>query len=122
MQYPYYINSAPVLQNTVRLESKVQEVVNGINSGQLIPYGDYGGDVVYVFQTMSNGLGSIKYTVFDRATHLGLSSFLVRFGAATVIKQIIFDQMPKNQIDLQFLILPKLPISFMPPPGNVIPG
>lgn len=122
MQYPYYINAAPILQNTVQLTALVPSVVQGINSNLIIPYGDYGKDTVYYFQTMNNGLGSIKYTVFDRETTLGLASFMVGYGAATTIAQALFGPMARSQIDLQFPILPKIPNLGRSDPGQVIPG
>jgi hypothetical protein len=107
--------------NTIALDANVQRVVNAINTNQVVPYGDYGGPNVYYFQTMSNGLGNIIYTVFDKATNLGLASFSVRYGAATNIRDVILMPFPRAQIDLQFLILPKLPFSNIPQNGTVTP-
>ena len=109
-------------QRTVPLDALVPAAITGINSGALLPLGDYGGDVLYYFTPTNNGLGSIKYTVFDRTTHIGLASFLVRYGAATTIRDIIFYQVGKTNIDLVYGILPKLNYDFPTPPGCVIPG
>jgi hypothetical protein len=95
---------------TVALDSYVSVVVNAINTCCITPYGDYGGPTVYYFTTMCNGLGNIVYTVFDKQTTLGLASFMVRYGAASTIRQILFEPFPRSQIDLQFLILPCVPI------------
>lgn len=94
---------------SIALGANVQTVINAINTNSVIPYGDFGGPNVYWFQTFDNGLGSIVYTVFDKNTTLGLSSFMVRYGAASTIQQILFQQYPRTQIDLQFLILPIIP-------------
>jgi len=96
--------------HTIALDANVQQVVNAINMCQVIPYGDYGGSVVYYFTTMCNGLGNLVYTIFDRTTTLGLSSFMVRYGAAATIRQILFEPFPRTQIDLQFMILPHVPL------------
>ena len=110
MDYPYanYLVKTP--QGTIALDSNVQAVINAINTKQVIPYGDYGGPVVYYFQTNQNGLGNLIYTIFDKTTTLGLASFAVRFGAAATIRQVIFEQYPRAQIDLQFLVLPHIPV------------
>lgn len=93
----------------VALGANVQSVVAAINSNTVIPYGDYGGPNVFWFQTMNNGLGNLVYTIFDRKTDLGLASFMVRYGAASTIQQVLFQQYPRSQIDLQHLLLPKVP-------------
>lgn len=93
----------------VSLGARVQAVVNAINTNTVIPFGDFGGPNLYWFQTFDNGLGNLVYTVFDRETTLGLASFMVRYGAASTIQQVIFQQYPRSQIDLQFLILPNVP-------------
>jgi hypothetical protein len=97
--------------NTVALEANVQMVINAINTNSVIPYGDYGGSSVYYFQTSENALGNLVYTVFDRVSNIGLASFMVRFSTASTIRQVLFGQYPRSQVDLQFLILPYLPIS-----------
>lgn len=97
--------------NTIALDANVQQVINAINIKSVIPYGDYGGSSVYYFQTFDNGLGNLVYTVFDRVSNLGLASFMVRFGAATTIRDIVFGQFPRSQLDLQFLVLPYIPMS-----------
>ena len=107
---------------TIPLDALVPAVITGINTGALLPLGDYGGDTLYYFTPIGNGLGSIKYTVFDRATHIGLASFLVRYGAATTIRDVIFYQAGKTNIELVYSILPKLNYDFPTPPGCVIPG
>lgn len=104
----------------VALDANVQMVVNAINTNRVIPYGDYGGSSVYYFQTFENGLGNIVYTIFDKGTTLGLASFAVRFGAATTIRQVLFEPFPRSQIDLQYLILPNIPTN-KARAGNVIP-
>lgn len=91
---------------TVALDANVSRVVNAINTCCITPYGDYGGSTVYYFTTMCNGLGNLVYTVFDKEIQLGLASFTVRYGAASTIRQILFEPFPRAQIDLQFLILP----------------
>lgn len=120
MQYPYPNYSVCTAQNTVALDANVQAVVNAINTNSIVPYGDYGGPNVYYFQTMNNGLGNLVYTIFDKETTLGLASFMVRYGAAATIRQVIFQQYPRSQIDLQHLILPPIPISSYTQ-GTVIP-
>lgn len=95
---------------TVALEANVQAVVNAINTRQVIPYGDYGGPNVYYFTTLNNGLGNFIYTIFDKETSLGLASFTVRYGAATTIRDIILMPFPRAQIELQYLILPMVPV------------
>jgi hypothetical protein len=107
--YPYYEVSTS--QNTVALDANVQLIVNAINTNSIIPYGDYGGASVYYFTTMNNGLGNLVYTIFDKNTQLGLASFTVRYGAAATIRQMLFTPFPKSQLDLQFLILPPIPIT-----------
>ena len=120
MLYPYPNYAVCTPQNTVALEANVAAVVNAINTNSVIPFGDYGGPTVYYFSTMENALGNFVYTVFDKNTTLGLASFMVRYGAAATIKQVLFQQFPRSQIDLQFLILPNIPIT-TPPQGQVIP-
>ena len=120
MQYPYPNYGVCTPQNTVALDANVQAVVNAINTNSVIPYGDYGGSTVYYFQTMENGLGNLVYTVFDKNTTLGLASFMVRFGAAATIRQVLFQPFPRSQIDLQFLILPTIPVASFTN-GTVIP-
>ncbi len=107
-------------QNTVPLDARVQDVINAINTKSIVPYGDYGGPNVYYFQTMDNGLGNLVYTVFDKETQLGLSSFMVRYGVAATIRQVLFFPFPRSQIDLQFLVLPNIPVSSFTQ-GTVIP-
>jgi hypothetical protein len=111
MLYPYQNLLVCTSQNTVALDANVQAVVNAINTNSVIPYGDYGGPTVYYFQTTSNGLGNLIYTMFDKGTNLGLASFSVRYGAATTIRQAILLPFPRSQIDLQFLILPYIPLA-----------
>jgi len=106
--HPYFHVCTPL--HTIALDANVQDVVNAINMCMVIPYGDYGGTTVYYFTTMCNGLGNLVYTIFDRTTTLGLSSFMVRYGAAATIRQILFEPFPRNQIDLQFMILPHVPL------------
>ena len=120
MQYPYpnYLVCTP--QNTVALDANVQAVINAINTNSVIPYGDYGGSTVYYFQTFDSGLGNLVYTIFDKNTQLGLASFMVRYGAAATIRQVIFQQYPRSQIDLQFLILPNIPVASIAN-GTIIP-
>lgn len=120
MLYPYNNLLVSTSQNTVALDANVQAVVNAINTNSVIPFGDYGGPNVYYFQTQTN-LGNLLYTIFDKATNLGLSSFSVRYGAATTIRQAILQPFPRSQIDLQFLILPAIPINNPPLNGTVIP-
>ena len=107
---------------TVPLTYTVADAIQAIRSGALLPLGDYGTDVLYYFVPLYNGLGSIRYTVFDRSTHVGLASFLVRYGVATTIRDVLFSQMGKTSIPLEFSILPKIDYTFFPPPGDVIPG
>jgi hypothetical protein len=111
MQYPYPDYNIGTKEGSVALDANVQAVINAINTDSIIPYGDYGGSTVYYFQTFDNGLGNLVYTVFDKATTLGLSSFMVRFGAAATIRQVLFQQFPRSQIDLQWLILPHIPVA-----------
>ena len=111
MQYPYPNYGVSTKEGSVALDASVQAVVNAINTNSIIPYGDYGGSTVYYFQTFDNGLGNLVYTIFDKGTTLGLASFMVRYGAAATIRQVIFQPFPRSQIDLQFLILPNIPIA-----------
>lgn len=120
MLYPYQNLLVCTSQNTVALDANVAAVVNAINTNSVIPYGDYGGPTVYYFQTFDNGIGNLVYTMFDKATNLGLASFMVRYGAATTIRQAILQPFPRSQIDLQFLVLPHIPIS-SPMNGTVTP-
>lgn len=96
-------------EGTVALDAYVQYVVIAINSNRIIPIGDFGGPNLYLFQTFDNGLGNLVYTIFDRATNLGLASFMVRYGAEITIRQALFAPMSRSQIPLQFLILPHIP-------------
>jgi|SRR5690606_10256659 len=121
MLYPYQNLLICTPENTIALDANVQAVINAINTKSVIPYGDYGGPTVYYFQTMDNGLGNLVYTIFDKVTTLGLASFMVRFGAAATIRQVIFQQYPRSQIDLQFMILPKMPLASFTN-GTVIPN
>jgi len=109
MQYPYSITNVKTSDGFVALDANVQAVINAINAGQVIPYGDYGGPSVYYFQTFDNGLANLVYTIFDKNTSLGLASFMVRYSSASIIRQVLFQPFPKSQIDLQFLILPSIP-------------
>lgn len=115
---PYGSMAIPL--GTVQLSSNVQYVINLINSGALIPYGDFGGPVVYWFQTFENSLGNIVYTVFDRYTTVGLASFAVRFGAASTIHSVISQTACKSQIELQLPILPNVPFPVVSN-GSVMP-
>ena len=120
MQYPYPSHLVCATDGTIALDANVQAVVNAINMHTVIPYGAYGGSTVYYFTTMCNGLGNLIYTVFDKGTQLGLASFQVRYGAAATIRQVLFEPFPRAQIDLQFLILPHVPIC-NPCNGTVTP-
>jgi len=112
MEFPYpNLLGVATSEGFVSLGANVQAVVNAINTKTVIPYGDYGGPNVYWFQTFDNGLGNLVYTVFDKETTLGLASFMVRYGAASIIQQVVFQQYPRSQIDLQYLILPAIPRS-----------
>lgn len=121
MQYPYQNLLIGTSQGTIAIDANVQAVVNAINTNSIIPFGDFGGSVVFYFQVVNNGLGNIVYTAFDRETTLGLTSFTVRYGAATTIRQIILEPFPRSQIDLQHLILPKIPINNDSQNGSVTP-
>lgn len=116
--FPYV---EPCNTRSVPLNANVSNVVHAINTHVMIPLGDYGGDTIYYFATLGNGLGSIKFTVFDRATHVGLASFLARYGAATTVRDLIFYQAGKTSIPLEHVILPKIEYNFKHPPGDVIP-
>lgn len=96
----------------IALDANVQYTINAINAGMVVPYGDFGGPNVYWFQTFENALGNLVYTIFDRESTLGLASFMVRFGAATTMRQVLFQEYPKSDIKLQFLILPRLPFQY----------
>ena len=109
MEYPYPNYGVSTPEGTIALGANVQAVINAINSKTVTPYGDFGGSNLYWFQTFDNGLGNLVYTVFDRNTTLGLASFMVRYGAAATIQQVVFQQYPRSQIDLQYLILPHIP-------------
>ena len=109
MDYPYPNYGVKTTEGFVSLGANVAAVINAINTNSVIPYGDFGGPNVYWFQTFDNGLGNLVYTIFDRDTTLGLASFTVRFGAAATIQQVVFQQYPRSQIELQFLILPCVP-------------
>lgn len=109
MQYPYPNYHVKTPEGNVALDANVSAVVRAINTDCVIPYGDYGGPNVYYFQTFDNGLGNLVYTIFDKGTTLGLASFMVRYGAAATIRQVLFTPFPRSQIDLQFLILPMIP-------------
>ncbi len=109
MDYPYPNYGVTTSEGFVALGANVQAVINAINTGTVIPYGDFGGPNLYWFQTLNNGLGNLVYTVFDKDTTLGLASFMVRYGAAATIQQVVFQQYPRSQIDLQYLILPAVP-------------
>ncbi len=113
---PQYPDSFPdhnvkTPQGTIALDAYVQYVILAINSNRVLPYADFGGPNVYYFQTMDNGLGNLVYTVFDKATTLGLASFMVRYGAQITIRQALFGPMPRCAIQLQFLILPPVPLA-----------
>jgi hypothetical protein len=114
MQYPYQNLIVATNQNTIALDANVPTVVNAINEDNIIPFGDYGGPNVYYFNTLNNGLGNIIYTVFDRNTTLGLASFMVRYGAATTIRDIILMPFPRSQVELRHLILPFIPVNIIP--------
>lgn len=120
MQYPYPITTVATADNTVALDANVQAVVNAINANLIIPYGDYGGESLYYFTTLNNGLGNLIYTIFDKGTTLGLASFMVRYGSASSIRQVLFQPYPRSQIDLQYLILPNIPLTNTVQ-GTVIP-
>ena len=109
MDYPYPNYGVCTSEGFVALGANVQAVINAINTKTVVPYGDFGGPNLYWFQTFDNGLGNLVYTIFDRDTTLGLASFMVRYGAAATIQQVVFQQYPRSQIDLQFLILPHIP-------------
>lgn len=121
MQYPYPNYHVCTPTGTVALDSRVQAVVNAIRSHSVIPYGDYGGPTVYYFSTLDNGLGNLVYTVFDRETTLGLASFMVRYGAAATINQVLFQPFPRCQIELQYLLLPRVDVQINNGGGSVIP-
>lgn len=109
MTHPFhYKNNCCASNGTIALDANVQQVINAIKMCCIIPYGDYGGSTVYYFCIHENELGNIVYTVFDKSTTLGLASFMVRFGAASTIRQILFEPFPRSQIPLQFLILPHI--------------
>lgn len=105
---PYGALDEPIC-GTLSLDSNVQYTINLINAGMLVPYGDFGGPNVYWFQTFENNIGNIVYTVFDRMSRLGIASFMVRFGAVTTLRQVLFSEFPRSTIQLQLLILPTVP-------------
>lgn len=121
MLYPYPIYDVSTPQNTVALQANVSAVVEAIVTNTIVPYGDYGGNVVYYFTVINRPLGNIAYTVFDRQTHIGLVSYSVRYGAASTINQILFQPFPRTEIPLQFLILPQIPVNSYVQ-GSVIPS
>jgi hypothetical protein len=120
MLYPYQNLLIGTADGTIALDANVQAVINAINTNSIIPYGDYGTPTVYYFTTFNNGLGNLVYTMFDKTTTLGLASYSVRYGAASTIRQVLFQEYPKALIDLQFLILPKIPVRNQAN-GTVIP-
>lgn len=109
MQYPTINLGVSTPGGYVALDANVQAVVNAINTNTIIPFGDFGGSNLYWFQAINNGTGNLIYTVFDRDTTMALASFIVRYGAASTIQQVVFQPYPRSQIDLQFLILPHIP-------------
>lgn len=109
MDYPYANYHVRTTEGTIAIDANVQAVINAIDMCRVIPYGDFGGAVVYYFQTSQKCLGNLLYTIFDRKTTLGLATFAVRYGSAATIRQVIFEEFPRTQIDLQFLILPCIP-------------
>lgn len=109
MQYPTPNLGVSTPEGRVPLGANVQAVVNAINTSVIVPFGDFGGPNLYWFQVINNGTGNLIYTVFDRDTTLGLASFMVRYGAASTIQQVVFEPFPRSQIDLQFVILPHIP-------------
>lgn len=115
---PYGSTSIPC--GTIQLEANVQYTINLINAGMIIPYGDFGGPTVYWFQTFENAIGNIVYTVFDRESNLGLASFMVRYGAAATIGQVLHQSAGKSSLPLQLLILPRVPFP-TPMNGQVTP-
>lgn len=121
MQFPFPQLNVSTPQNTVALDANVQLVINAINTNSIIPYGDYGGPNVYYFQTFQNGLANLVYTVFDKNTTLGLASFMVRYSSASIIYQVLFEPFPRSQIELQYLILPTLPINSSSGQGSITP-
>jgi len=118
--YPYPLEGVATAQGHVAFEANVARVVRAISADLVIPYGDYGGPVVYYFGVKSAVLGNITYTVFDRTTQLGLASFTVRYGAATWIGQILTQPFPRSEIPLQYQLLPPVRAN-IPPAGTVIP-
>lgn len=121
MLYPYPNLPIATVQGTVSLDANVQQVINAMRSGQIVPYGEFGGPTVFYFETVHNGLGNFIYTMFDRDTTMGLASFTVRYGAASTIRQVLFQQYPRSQLALRHLILPQIPQLASPAPGTVIP-
>lgn len=115
---PYGAFNVP--SGTVQLNGNVQYTVNLINAGMVVPYGDFGGPTVYWFQTFENAIGNLVYTVFDRDTTLGLASFMVRYGAASTIGQVLTQSSGKSEIALQLMVLPQIPFP-SPINGQVLP-
>ena len=74
-------------------------VICDVNDGKL-----------YYFDLLENGTGNIIYTIFDKNTMKGISSFTVRYGAASKIKHILFNPYPKSQIELKYADIPILPL------------
>ena len=114
------LNNRTSLLGYVQYQANVQHTVNLINTGQIIPYGDFGEDVVYWFQTFENTLGNLVYTVFDRDTTIGIASYSVRFGSAATIGQVLRQTAGKGEVALQYGILPALP-NQTPINGQVVP-
>lgn len=118
--YAYTLLTVATPEHTVALDANVATLVNALRAGLISGYGDFGGPFVYWFDVMNNGLGNIIYTVFDRATDMGMASFMVRYGAASTVKQVISEPYPRSSIQLQHLVLPAVPAP-RPTPGRVIP-
>ena len=116
---PNYNVTTPT--GTVAADANVMAVMNAINTGTIIPLGDFGGPNLYYFQTFEQVLGNLVYTIFDRNTTLGLASFSVRSSSYALIRQVLFEPWPKSQIPLQFLVLPPLPTLGTASNGTVTP-
>jgi len=85
---------------SIALTSRVNETINAIDSGAVVPVVDPHDGYIYVLNTSNKELGYIIYTKFDRPSKFPLESWTVRYSAKHIVNDVILNTaMIKSQLD-----------------------
>lgn len=84
---------------SISLSSKVQAVVNAIQTEDLLPVVEPGDGKVYVLDITQREFGSLQYTVFDEVTRFPEKSYSVKYGTQHTIHQTLYSAFTRYELD-----------------------